>query len=948
MATQPRGLHNFILDIRNAPNKEEERVRVDKELANIRAKFSSSSTLNSYQKKKYVWKMCYIFMLGYEVDFGHMEIISLLSSSKFQEKSVGYMGVSLLLQPGDEMMTLVINSMRNDIVGHLHYGTTLALATVANMGGDNLAEALSADVSRLVLTPVGELPHFRNVEGIKIDDLIGRKSAIKKKSLLCLLRLFRTNPECVDLHDWSDNMKKLLDDKDIGCVNSAMSLLLGFSNADQGAFESAVPLVINVLTRLVLDRQYTSDYSYYQIPCPWLLVKCMRFLQKYPPFPDESLREQLYNVIKKLISKGTVVDENQSVNKSNSDHSVLFEACNLIISYGADASPEIKVQVLELLGRFLAHKDANIRYLGLSAMSTVARADGPAETQQHEKTVLESLKDADESVRKRALDLLYAMTDQTNAEGIVSELLVNLSTCEANMKTNMVVKIAILAEKYASKFHWYFDTMVQVIMVAGDFVSEDVWHRIVQIVTNNPNLHEYAAEKMMTIVQSKFAHEIAVALGGYLLGEFGVNICEKEGMSGYEQFAALQQHFNRVSVKVSAILLTVYVKILNLYPDCKDVILEVFRKLSTSGHLELQQRACEYLRLPDVGAELMETVLNTMPLYADDKENPLLAKAVISKEEQSGWQTEKGKKAISVVGEVSQKQTEVEESTSVSAPVVVDLLSLDDDAPPSSSGGAEGLSPEIIPNLKKWFNAAVVAGTGVPSVLFENEVIKVQVASQYRSHQARITLLFHNKTDGDLTQFSAVVQDIDFVRVQKVEPAARIGMADQTKLDLMFESLRPFSVVPDLTINFSVGHKRYSYPIKLPLTASTFFEPVVLEKADYMSRWKALEGNKDLEQQEVFASNMPISVNYLNAIRAKLIPGLKCGVATGLDTELTVTASASFRTGTPSPDGSGNVSVPVLFRLEGDAASNRFRVTIRAKHAEIALAIKNILKSQLS
>ena len=51
-ASQPRGLHNFILDIRNAPSKEDERIRVDKELANIRGKFSSSSTLNSYQKKK--------------------------------------------------------------------------------------------------------------------------------------------------------------------------------------------------------------------------------------------------------------------------------------------------------------------------------------------------------------------------------------------------------------------------------------------------------------------------------------------------------------------------------------------------------------------------------------------------------------------------------------------------------------------------------------------------------------------------------------------------------------------------------------------------------------------------------------------------------------------------------------------------------------------------------
>ena len=98
LTSQPRGLHNFISDIRNSANKDEERGRIDKELANIRQKFVTSATLTSYQKKKYIWKMCYIYMLGYDIDFGHFEFISLISSSKYQEKAVGYMAVSLLLR----------------------------------------------------------------------------------------------------------------------------------------------------------------------------------------------------------------------------------------------------------------------------------------------------------------------------------------------------------------------------------------------------------------------------------------------------------------------------------------------------------------------------------------------------------------------------------------------------------------------------------------------------------------------------------------------------------------------------------------------------------------------------------------------------------------------------------------------------------------------------------
>ena len=43
-----------------------------------------------------------------------------------------------------------------------------------------------------------------------------------------------------------------------------------------------------------------------------------------------------------------------------------------------------------------------------------------------------------------------------------------------------------------------------------------------------------------------------------------------------------------------------------------------------SSHLELQQRACEYLALPSVGSEIMEAVLNSMPPYID-KCNALLS-----------------------------------------------------------------------------------------------------------------------------------------------------------------------------------------------------------------------------------------------------------------------------------------------------------------------------------
>jgi AP-2 complex subunit alpha len=93
----------FISDLRNCSSKEQEHKRVHKELAKIRLKFGNTKkTMSAYDKKKYVWKLLYIQMLGYLVDFGQMESINLICSSKYSEKYTGYIAAALLLNEHSE------------------------------------------------------------------------------------------------------------------------------------------------------------------------------------------------------------------------------------------------------------------------------------------------------------------------------------------------------------------------------------------------------------------------------------------------------------------------------------------------------------------------------------------------------------------------------------------------------------------------------------------------------------------------------------------------------------------------------------------------------------------------------------------------------------------------------------------------------------------------------
>jgi hypothetical protein len=68
------------------------------------------------------------------------------------------------------------------------------------------------------------------------------------------------------------------------------------------------------------------------------------------------------------------------------------------------------------------------------------------------------------------------------------------------VQDEMVLKTAILAERFAPNMKWYVDTALQLISVAGDHVSDDIWHRVVRIVTNNEDLQAYAARKMYRCV----------------------------------------------------------------------------------------------------------------------------------------------------------------------------------------------------------------------------------------------------------------------------------------------------------------------------------------------------------------------------------------------------------------------------------------------------------------
>ncbi|ADV23640.1 AP-2 complex subunit alpha [Cryptococcus gattii E566] len=622
MATQMRGLTQYISDLRACRVRELEEKRINREMAHIRQKFKDGN-LDGYQKKKYLAKVVFTYILGYKVDVGHMEAINLISSQKYSEKQIGYLALTLLMHENSDLARLVINSLRKDLEDQNEVNNCLALHAIATLGGKEMAESLAESVYRSMISATSS-------------------TFVKKKAALTLLRLYRKHPSVMPIKEWAARIVSMMGDRDPGVVLTVTALVTTMAQAEIEAFSGSYQKAVDILDRIVFEGHYPAEYIYYKVPNPWLQIKLLRLLQYYPPpgtrfsflfenpadNPDSVDNPQVVEMVNAIIQ--AIIDSSQdtprNIQHNNAQNAVLFESINLAIHI--DPSSDVVRNASVLLGRFILAKETNVRYLGLDAMAHLAATSNSLEAvKKHQNIIIQGLKDRDISVRRRALDLLYSMCDTSNAKVIVGELVRYLQVADYNLREDMVLKIAILTERFATEYEWYVDTILQLIAAAGDHVGAEVWYRVVQLVVNNEGVQDYAVRAVYKHLQATACHENMIRVGGYIMGEFGHLIANDPGSSPIEQFQALHSKVNLCTAPTRALLLSTYIKWVNLFPEIKEHLINIFERYTHVLDAELQQRACEYLALarrPESDG-LLATICDEMPVFPE-RESALLSR----------------------------------------------------------------------------------------------------------------------------------------------------------------------------------------------------------------------------------------------------------------------------------------------------------------------------------
>lgn len=108
------------------------------------------------------------------------------------------------------------------------------------------------------------------------------KSFVKKKAALTLLRLYRKHPDIVQ-PQWAERIISLMDDVDLGVALSVTSLVMTLAQDNLEQYKGSYVKAAARLKRIIVDGEYSADYLYYKVPCPWIQVKFLRLLQYFPP-----------------------------------------------------------------------------------------------------------------------------------------------------------------------------------------------------------------------------------------------------------------------------------------------------------------------------------------------------------------------------------------------------------------------------------------------------------------------------------------------------------------------------------------------------------------------------------------------------------------------------------------------------------------------------------------
>ncbi|XP_066551278.1 AP-3 complex subunit delta-1 isoform X1 [Amia ocellicauda] len=416
-------------------------------------------------KANAVCKLTYLQMLGYDVSWAAFNIVEVMSSSKFTFKRIGYLAASQCFHEGTDVIMLTTNQIRKDLSSPNQYDTGVALTGLSCFVTPDLARDLANDIMTL-------MSHT--------------KPYIRKKAVLIMYKVFLKYPE--SLRPAFPRLKEKLEDPDPGVQSAAVNVICELARRNPKNYLSLAPLFFKLMT------SSTNN---------WVLIKIIKLFGALTPL-EPRLGKKLIEPLTNLIH-------------STSAMSLLYECVNTVIAVlislssgmpNHSASIQLCVQKLRIL---IEDSDQNLKYLGLLAMSKILKTH-PKSVQSHKDLILQCLDDKDESIRLRALDLLYGMVSKKNLMEIVKKLMLHVDKAEGTTyRDELLTKIIDICSQsnyqYITNFEWYISILVELTRLEGTRHGHLIASQMLDVAIRVKAIRSFAVSQMASLLDN--AHLLA-------------------------------------------------------------------------------------------------------------------------------------------------------------------------------------------------------------------------------------------------------------------------------------------------------------------------------------------------------------------------------------------------------------------------------------------------------
>ncbi|KAM9797242.1 AP-3 complex subunit delta-1 isoform X3 [Syngnathus typhle] len=450
-----KNLQDLVRGIRN--HKEDEAKYISTCIDEIKQELKQD---NIAVKANAVCKLTYLQMLGYDVSWAAFNIVEVMSSSKFTYKRIGYLAASQCFHESTDVIMLTTNQIRKDLSSPNQYDTGVALTGLSCFVTPDLARDLANDIMTL-------MSHT--------------KPYIRKKAVLIMYKVFLKYPE--SLRPAFPRLKEKLEDPDPGVQSAAVNVICELARRNPKNYLSLAPLFFKLMT------SSTNN---------WVLIKIIKLFGALTPL-EPRLGKKLIEPLTNLIH-------------STSAMSLLYECVNTVIAVlislssgmpNHSASIQLCVQKLRIL---IEDSDQNLKYLGLLAMSKILKTH-PKSVQSHKDLILQCLDDKDESIRLRALDLLYGMVSKKNLMEIVKKLMLHVDKAEGTTyRDELLTKIIDICSQsnyqYITNFEWYISILVELTRLEGTRHGHLIASQMLDVAIRVKAIRVFAVAQMATLLDN--------------------------------------------------------------------------------------------------------------------------------------------------------------------------------------------------------------------------------------------------------------------------------------------------------------------------------------------------------------------------------------------------------------------------------------------------------------